>query len=114
MCQRLNGFWAVFSISLLCLTVQAMAAAVPDGQIIVRIEDQAASRCINSSTDRITMHLRRMIVDKDVGVFTEAKEAGLLVNTSISGEDEKAIPKKVSFPRIYCVTVAPYAAGYVS
>lgn len=114
MFRRFSGFWAVFFVSLLCLSAQAMAAAVPDGQIIVRIEDQAASRCINSSTDRITMHLRRMVVDKDVGVFTEAKEAGLLVNTSISGEDEKATPKKVSFPRIYSVTVAPYASGYVS
>lgn len=111
---RFSGFGAVFFVSLFCLSAQAIAAAVPDGQIIVRIEDHAASRCINSSTDRITMHLRRMVVDKDVGVFTEAKEAGLLVNTSISGEDEKTTPKKVSFPRIYSVTVAPYAAGYVS
>lgn len=90
------------------------AASVPDGAIIVRIDDGATSRCINSTTDRITMHLRRLVVNKDVGIFTEDKTAAVIVSTMISGEESGTTPKKVSFPRMYIVTVAPYTLGYVS
>lgn len=90
------------------------AATVPDGEIIVRVEDGSTSRCINASTDRITMNLRRLVIDKDVGIFTEDKLAGVLISTIISGDEITGIPRKVSFPRMYTVTVAPYAAGYVS
>lgn len=93
---------------------ESHSASVPDGQIIVRVEDSAASRCINSSTDRITMHLRRIIADKDVGIFTEDKLAAVVINTIISGVEAGTTPKKVSFPRMYTVSVSPYSKGYVS
>lgn len=92
----------------------SIAATVPDGKIIVRIEDGATSRCINSSTDRITMHMRRLIVNKDIGVFTEDKGAAIIVSTSISGEEGGLTPKKISYPRMYAVSVAPYSKGYTN
>jgi hypothetical protein len=90
------------------------AATVPDGKIIVRVEDGATSRCINLTTDRITMHMRRLIVNKDIGIFTEDKTAAVIVSTIISGEEGGLTPKKVTFPRIYTVNVTPYEKGNVS
>lgn len=90
------------------------AATVPDGKIIVRVEDGTASRCINSTTDRLTMHMRRLVVNKDIGVFTEDKTAAVIVSTIISGEEGGLIPKKVSFPRMYTVNIDQYTKGNVS
>ena len=92
----------------------SVAATVPDGKIIVRVEDSATSRCINSTTDRITMNMRRLIVNKDVSVFTEDKTAALIVSTVISGEDGGLSPRKVTFPRMYTVSVVPYSKGNTS
>lgn len=97
---------------LLCTSSQA--ATVPDGKIIVRVEDGAASRCINSTTDRITMHLRRLVINKDAGFFSEDKTAAVIVSTVISGEEGGMTPKKVTFPRMYVASVAPYSKGIVS
>lgn len=101
-------------VSLIGSSQPAYAASVPDGEIIVRVDDGAATRCINASVDRITMNLRRLVVNKDVGLFSEDKAAGVLVSTVISGDDSNGSPQKVSFPRMYTVTVAPYASGFVS
>ncbi len=92
----------------------ADAATVPDGKIIVRIDDGVSTRCINSSKDAITMHMRRLIANKQVGIFTEDKEAALLINTVLSGEEQGQSPKKVNFPRMFTATVEPYGKGYVS
>lgn len=96
------------------LTSPGMAVTVPDGQIIVRVDDGATSRCINLATDRITMHLRRLVTEKETSIFTEDKAAALIINTTLSGEEGGTTPKKVSFPRMYLVTVDPYSSGYVS
>lgn len=98
----------------LAFSTSSNSETVPDGQIIVRVVDYAASRCINSTTDRITMHLRRIIADKDVGFFTEDRIAAVVINTIISGVEAGTKSKKVSFPRMYTVTVSPYSQGYVS
>lgn len=92
----------------------SVAATVPDGKIIVRIEDGTTSRCINSATDRITMNLRRVVVKKDSGVFTEDKTAAIIISTVISGEEGGLMPRKVTFPRMYMVDVNPYSRGSVS
>ncbi|WDF91714.1 hypothetical protein [Aeromonas hydrophila] len=92
----------------------ANSASVPDGETIVRIDDGTSTRCINSSSDRITMNLRRLVVKKDVGFFSEDKTAGVFINTIISGNDSSGDSRKVGFPRVYTVTVIQYASGIVS
>lgn len=92
----------------------ANSASVPDGATIIRINDGTSTRCINSSSDRITMNLRRLVVKKDVGVFSEDKAAGILINTIISGDESNGNSRKVSFPRVYTVAVSQYASGVIS
>lgn len=110
--KRLVAF--CFSIFSFIVISPSVAATVPDGKIIVRVEDGSASRCINSTTDRITMNLRRIIVNKDIGFFTEDRAAAVIVNTTISGEEGGATQKKVNFPRMYVVNTASYLQGYTS
>lgn len=100
--------------SLIASLQSANSASVPDGETIVRIDDGTATRCINSSSDRITMNLRRLVVKKDVGFFSEDKTAGVFINTIISGDDSSGDSRKISFPRVYTVTVTQYASGVVA
>lgn len=95
-------------------TLQVNAATVPDGKIIVRVEDGVSTRCINSNKDAITMHMRRLITNKKVGVFTEDKEAALVINTVLSGDEQGETSRKVGFPRMVITTVETYGKGYVS
>jgi len=83
-----------------------------DGQIIIRVDDSTVSRCINSATDRITMHLRKFVVEKNAGLFTEDKTAGIIVKTTISGSDD-ATQKTIVFPRMYTTKLSEYSPGYI-
>lgn len=106
------GYFGVWLITIYCVT--SVASTVSDGKIIVRVDDGTTSRCINSSADRITMHMRRFIINKDAGVFEEDKAAGLVINTVISGEEGGVTPRRVSFPRMYTANIESYTKGYTS
>lgn len=104
----------------LCFLVIALVAADPlhaatsrDGSIIVRIPDGFESHCINANTDTISLHLRRVIIQKDVGWFSEDKEVGLLLETTIYGMSNNTDQQR-TFPRMFKSSVAEYDQGIVS
>jgi hypothetical protein len=104
-----------FGVSIALIGISASYAATPPtGKTIVRIEDGAASRCINSSTDRITMNLRRVIIEKKSKWLSEEQSVALVLNTTISGNDSNSIAKKVSFPRMYTALTKNYSDGLIS
>lgn len=108
---------SIVLISSALLAVSALYSADSagsTGKIIVRIDDGADSRCINYASDKITMKLRRIIIKKKSGVFTEDKFVAMVLNTTLSGNDASNVNKKVTFPRLYTATIGNYSDGLVS
>ena len=92
----------------------ARLKGVPEGGIIIRIPDTEPERCINASTDRLSLHLRRLRIRKDIGWFTADKEAGLISGTAITGLNADGSEHKVTYPRMFTVTVEAFDEGFVS
>ena len=105
----------VLATVLIAFTINpSFAASQSTGKIIVRIDDGALSRCINSSTDSLSLHLRRTIIEKQKKIFTEDKSVALTLNTVISGSNSSSAPQKVNFPRMYTAQLEGYSKGTVS
>jgi len=98
---------------LLCTPTALEAAKAPGGAIIVRLSDGAPDTCIDVSKHAVSLHLRRAVVNKDIGLFAEDKEVGFLFSTVIEGF-EGTEPRKVAFPRMLRVAVKDYEKGRVS
>ncbi|ABV38351.1 hypothetical protein Ssed_3747 [Shewanella sediminis HAW-EB3] len=99
---------------ILFLVIQhAYAAEAPDGAKIFRIEDDSSSTCIDLTNHKISLHLRKAMVEKDIGWFSQDKEVGLIINTTVEGETENGT-RKVKFPRMFKATVEEYNKGVVS
>lgn len=93
----------------------AVELRVPEGAIIVRIpDDKQKDKCINATTDRISLHLRRFVINKDISWFKQDKEAGLVSHTIITGKDKAEKEKKISYPRMFTTNVEQFEAGSVS
>lgn len=92
----------------------ALAVTTKDqGAIIVRIPDGSSPICINSNSHKVSLILRRVIVDKDARLFKEDKEVGLLLDIQMagnSGEDNKT----QKFPRMFKTSIEEYDKGSVS
>jgi|GEM_PF-2035405 len=91
--------------------VSSSFAVEAKGAVIIRIPDGASSRCINSSTDQVWLTLRRVILNKESGLFTEDKYAGVIINTTISGKTGSKT-EKVSFPRMIEADIESYSKGH--
>lgn len=102
---------AVVMILIFCSLTNRVFAANSDGAVVVRIPDGAASRCINASTDQVWLSMRRVILEKKVRHLTNEKYAGVVVNTTISG-DTGTKTAKIAFPRMVEARIEDYAPGH--
>ena len=102
---------AIVLIVICCSSAHRVFAADTAGAVVVRIPDDATSRCVNASTDQVWLTMRRVILKKESSLFTTDKYAGIVVNTTISG-NTGARTKKIAFPRMIEADIESYASGH--
>ncbi len=88
------------------------------GQAVVRVDDTAGTHCIDASTERITIFVRRVFVEKEGNWFTADNKAGVLVQSQLAGEttnknDEKQ-PADSQVPAVNMVSVKHDKKGRTS
>jgi hypothetical protein len=105
-----NGITGIFILAGLPLAPSASAASAT-GAAIVRLADGATSRCISSSSDQVWLSMRRIILNKEHRLFSVDKYAGVVVNTTISG-DSGPTAQKIGFPRMIEADIESYESGH--
>lgn len=108
-----------FAILLVFFAITSTAASAsgsnPQGSVIVRIDDGAGNgRCIGSS-DRLTVTLRRVILEKNshwLGLI-EDKELGVTLTTTVNGTSSEDV-KTASFAKVVKEQVEQFSSGQIS
>jgi hypothetical protein len=89
-----------------------------EGQAVVRVDDTAGTHCIAATTERITIFVRRVFVEKEGNWFTDDKKAGVLVRSQVSGEKGSGTDDKTStdvqVPAVNLVSVKSDKKGRTS
>jgi hypothetical protein len=88
------------------------AVQLIDGGIILRVDDQTTTRCVNGSSDVVTFHLVRMVSETRSDWLNKDQSVGLLIDTTIEGATA-ASSEKISFPRSFMMDVKEYRPGIV-
>jgi len=102
-----------YSISAAFLAVTIATAAFGQGSVVVRIEDPSGSHCIDSTSEDVTIHIRRIFVEKTEGFLTEDQRAGVLVSARITGRSKGGMVD-VQVPSVTLVSIAKDRPGRTS
>ncbi len=87
--------------------------AYGQGSVIVRIEDPSGSHCIDATSEQVTIHVRRVFIERTGGLFTRDGRAGVLVTAKLTGRG--AGPGvDVQIPSVTLVSVRDEKSGRVS
>lgn len=92
-------------------------AQVGAGEVVVRVDDTSGTHCIDAETERVTLFLRRVFVEKKTGLFTDDRRAGVLVRTTVAGtstDPNSAGSVSVQVPAVDLVSVKDDKPGRVS
>jgi hypothetical protein len=85
------------------------------GGVVVRVNDTSGAHCIDADTEKITVFVRRVFVQRRGGLFTEDAKAGVLVRTRLAAESSDASGgATVTVPSVDLVSVKNDANGRVS
>jgi hypothetical protein len=99
---------------LLAFTLQATAATTPpqvNGWNPIRVDDGVSgAHCVNRAKEAVTIDLKKVIVTKAKGWFTEDKKVSLLFTVVLSGSTSSAT-KQVTFPRAYTTSLTGFPGG---
>ncbi|MEM9617795.1 MAG: hypothetical protein AAF936_07515 [Pseudomonadota bacterium] len=85
------------------LTLGAHAADVKnyDGAVAVRLQENS-STCINANKHKVSLHLRRYLVENKKGLFYKDSAHGLLLETTIDSNDLVTNEAKtISYPKLF-------------
>jgi hypothetical protein len=110
--------------ALVCLASTAVCSfgqGTP-GDVVVRVEDTSGAHCIDATSEKLTLFVRRVFVEKDKNWFTQTNQAGVLVRSQITGQttpdpskpDEKVQAGPVQVPAVNMVSVKDEPKGRVS
>ena len=100
-------------VGVLGIAVLSLVPAPLEGSgVIVRIPTHTAARCINATTDQVTMMLRRVIIQKDSSLFTNDKKASVSI-ISTSNASSSALPSAKA-PSVNPVSIEDMPTGQVS
>ncbi len=96
----------------------AVALTIPlashgQGSVIVRVPDPAGSHCIDATSEEITVHVRRVFIQKTHGLFSEDNRAGVLVSAKLTGRGSGPTVD-VQIPSVSLVSVQEDKPGRVS
>lgn len=95
------------------LAVTIAGTAFAQGSTVVRIEDPSGSHCIDATSEDVTIHIRRIFVEKTAGFLTEDLRAGVLVSTRLTGRS-KGANVDVQVPSVTLVSIANDRPGRTS
>ncbi len=98
----------VVFVALMCsFNCSAQGGAVP-----IRVADGIKPRCINASRDKIWLTLRRVIITRSKGWFTQDNSVAAIINVSVKTEPQA--PKPIVFPLMTEATLRDFGVGQVS
>ena len=106
---------AAFAVVTLTLGPLSMPAAA-QGKVVVRVDDSSGSHCIDATSERITVFVRRVFVERRNGLFTQDNKAGVLVRTKLQARSTDANhgDATIQVPSVDLVSVKDDAFGRVS
>lgn len=87
------------------------------GQVVVRVDDTSGTHCIDAETEKVTLFVRRVFVEKNAGWFTKDKQAGVLVRSQLTGittTSEGSQQASVTVPAVDMMSVDEDQKGRVS
>jgi hypothetical protein len=102
-----------YSIPAAFLAVTMATAAFGQGSVVVRIEDPSGSHCIDATSEDVTIHIRRIFVEKAAGFFTEDQRAGVLLSARLTGRSKGGMVD-VQVPSVTLVSIANDRPGRTS
>ena len=112
---------ALFFLSSLLLLLSFHAApSFPQnntGDVVVRVDDTSGTHCVDATTEKITLFVRRVFTEKNKGWFTEDKRAGVLVRSQLTGNvstGQSSQQANVQVPAVDMVSVKDDQKGRVS
>lgn len=87
-----------------------------DGAVPIRLVDGVGGgECIDASKDAVSLHLRRLIVQRSTNFFSADSQLAVVLETRLQGSDPvEHETTTVTFPRVFRTSVSAYAAGLVS
>jgi hypothetical protein len=103
--------------TILMLTCGALPqTAAAQGKVVVRVDDPSGSHCIDAGSERITVFVRRVFVERRNGLFTQDNKAGVLLRTKLQARSTKPDQGDASIqvPSVDLVSVKDDAFGRVS
>jgi hypothetical protein len=108
------------SFRLLMLSLFCLSPAYSQnntGDVVVRVDDTSGTHCIDATTERVTLFVRRVFTEKNKGWFTEDQRAGVLVRSQLSGSTtsgQSTQDANVQVPNVDMVSVKDDKPGRVS
>lgn len=88
------------------------AQAPGKGGIVVRVDDTSKPRCVDPSTDRVWLTLRRLVTTKKQGWFTKDTQVAVKIDAKVSTLGEPDKPR--SFPLMAVAAFGDVPSGQVS
>ena len=90
--------------------------AFAQGKVVVRVDDTSGSHCIDATTERISVFVRRVFVERRAGLFSQDNKAGVLVRTKLQAKstDPNQVEASVQVPSVDLVSVKDDVNGRVS
>ncbi len=104
--MRIQCAFASVFVALTASTTQAQTGYSPP----VRIPTPVTGRCINSTSDEVTVTLRRLVTQKYGGFFTQDNKAGVTVVATLNG----TVDASAKTPSVNQVDVQQMKTGQVS
>jgi hypothetical protein len=104
------------AIAIVASVAASSLHAQTTGGVVVRVNDPSGAHCIDAETERITVFVRRVFVQRRGGLFTQDNKAGVLVRTQLGADstDPTSGSSSVTIPSANLVSVKDDANGRVS
>jgi hypothetical protein len=104
------------TLALVAPLVASTLCAQTTGGVVVRVNDTSGAHCIDADTERITVFVRRVFVERRGGLFTQDNKAGVLVRTQLAADssDPNAGGSTMTVPSVDLLSVKNDANGRVS
>ena len=76
---------SAIGLTLGTLQTKIAYAQAASGDVVVRVDDTSGTHCIDATSEKVTLFLRRVFIEKQKGLFTQDNQAGVLVRTDVAG-----------------------------
>ena len=111
-----TSLWIGILAGISCSLASPIQAQSTTGDVVVRVDDTSGSHCIDADTEKITVFVRRVFVQRKGGLFTQDNRAGVLVRSQLAADskDPNQGQSTVQVPSVDMVSVKDDRNGRVS